>query len=62
MLLARSRPVLLLGLIVCAGLLALALMSSIAFGAADIAHADVWSASRTPASNSRPPSAAAPKR
>jgi iron complex transport system permease protein len=42
--LARSRPVLLLGLLVCAGLLALALMFSIAFGAADIAPADVWAA------------------
>ncbi len=42
--LARSRPVLLLGLLVCAGLLGLALMSSIAFGAADIALADVWQA------------------
>jgi iron complex transport system permease protein len=34
----------LLGLAVCAGLLGLALMSSIAFGAADIAPADVWAA------------------
>lgn len=42
--LARSRPVLLLGLLVFAGLLGLALMSSIAFGAADIAPADVWQA------------------
>jgi iron complex transport system permease protein len=42
--LARSRPVLLLGLLVCASLLALALMSSIAFGAADIAAVDVWAA------------------
>jgi iron complex transport system permease protein len=42
--LARSRPVLLFGLLVCASLLALALMSSIAFGAADIAAADVWAA------------------
>ena len=41
---ARSRPVLLLGLLVCAGALGLALMSSIAFGAADIAPADVWQA------------------
>jgi iron complex transport system permease protein len=42
--LQRSRPLLLLGLLVFAGLLALALMSSIAFGAADIAPADVWAA------------------
>jgi iron complex transport system permease protein len=42
--LARSRPVLLLGLLVFAGLLGMALMSSIAFGAADIAPADVWQA------------------
>ena len=41
---ARSRPVLLLGLPLLAGLLGLALMSSIAFGAADIAPADVWAA------------------
>jgi iron complex transport system permease protein len=41
---ARSRPVLLLGLLVFAGLLGLALMSSIAFGAADIAPIDVWQA------------------
>jgi len=41
---ARSRPVLLLGLLVFAGLLGMALMSSIAFGAADIAPADVWQA------------------
>ncbi|GAB4425724.1 MAG: iron ABC transporter permease [Chloroflexi bacterium OHK40] len=41
---ARSRAVLLLGLPLCAGLLGLALMSSIAFGAADIAPADVWAA------------------
>jgi iron complex transport system permease protein len=40
----RSRPVLLLGLLVCAGLLVLALLSSIAFGAADIAPSDVWDA------------------
>ncbi len=40
----RSRPVLLLGLLVCAGLLVLALLSSIAFGAADIAPSDVWNA------------------
>lgn len=42
--LARSRPVLLAGLPLCAGLLGLALMSSVAFGAADIAPADVWQA------------------
>jgi iron complex transport system permease protein len=41
---ARARPVLLLGLPLCAGLLGLALLSSIAFGAADIALADVWRA------------------
>jgi iron complex transport system permease protein len=41
---ARSRPALLLGLLVCAGALGLALISSIAFGAADIAPADVWQA------------------
>lgn len=41
---ARSRPALLLGLPLCAGLLSFALMSSIAFGAADIAPADVWQA------------------
>lgn len=40
----RSRPMLLLGLSLCTGLLGLALMSSIAFGAADIAFADVWDA------------------
>jgi iron complex transport system permease protein len=40
----RSRPVLLLGLLVFVGLLGLALMSSIALGAADIAAADVWAA------------------
>ncbi|MBC8077886.1 MAG: hypothetical protein H7Y32_17550, partial [Chloroflexales bacterium] len=40
--LARSRPVLLLGLLVCAGLLLLAMLSSIAFGAADINAATVW--------------------
>ncbi|MCG8351260.1 MAG: iron ABC transporter permease, partial [Chloroflexales bacterium] len=40
----RSRAVLLLGLIVSAGLLLLAMLSSIAFGAADIAPADVWAA------------------
>lgn len=42
--LARSRPALLLGLLACAGLLALALLLSIAFGAADIGPADVWAA------------------
>jgi iron complex transport system permease protein len=41
---ARSRPALLLGLLVSAALLGAALMSSIAFGAADIAPADVWQA------------------
>ncbi|NJM08918.1 iron ABC transporter permease, partial [Candidatus Gracilibacteria bacterium] len=41
---ARSTPVLLLGLPLCAALLGLALMSSIAFGAADIAPSDVWAA------------------
>jgi iron complex transport system permease protein len=41
---ARSRPALLLGLPLCAALLGLALMSSIAFGAAEIAPADVWQA------------------
>jgi iron complex transport system permease protein len=41
---ARSRPLLLLGLPLCAALLGFALMSSIAFGAADIAPADVWAA------------------
>jgi iron complex transport system permease protein len=41
---ARSRPALLLGLLVCAAVLGLALMSSIAFGAADIAPVDVWQA------------------
>jgi iron complex transport system permease protein len=40
----RSAPVLLVGMLICAGVLALALMSSIAFGAADIAPADVWQA------------------
>jgi iron complex transport system permease protein len=42
--LARSRPMLLLGLPLCAALLGLTMMSSIAFGAADIAPADVWAA------------------
>ncbi|NJO82150.1 MAG: iron ABC transporter permease [Blastochloris sp.] len=41
---ARSRPMLLLGLPLCAALLGLAMMSSIAFGAADIAPVDVWQA------------------
>ncbi len=41
---ARSRPVLLLGLCLFIGILGLALMSSIAFGAADIAPTDVWAA------------------
>lgn len=41
---ARSRPLLLLGLPICLALLGLALMSSIAFGAAEIAPADVWQA------------------
>ncbi|GIV22279.1 FecCD family ABC transporter permease [Chloroflexus aurantiacus] len=40
----RSRLMLLLGLPVCAIILGLALLSSIAFGAADIAPADVWQA------------------
>jgi iron complex transport system permease protein len=42
--LARSRPVLLAGLAVCAGLLLLALLSSIAFGAANITPQRVWAA------------------
>jgi iron complex transport system permease protein len=42
--LARPRPVLLLGLPLGAALLGLMLMSSIAFGAADIAPTDVWQA------------------
>lgn len=42
--LARSRPALLLGLLIGVGLLGLAMLSSIAFGAADIAPADVWAA------------------
>jgi iron complex transport system permease protein len=41
---ARSRPALLLGLLVFVGALGVALMSSIAFGAAEIAPADVWAA------------------
>lgn len=40
----RSQVLRLLGLPLCAGLLGLALMSSIAFGAADIAPVDVWAA------------------
>lgn len=40
----RSRQMLLLGLPVCAIILGLALLSSIAFGAADIAPTDVWQA------------------
>ncbi|ABY37008.1 MAG TPA: iron ABC transporter permease [Chloroflexus aurantiacus] len=40
----RSRQMLLLGLPVCAIILGLALLSSIAFGAADIAPNDVWQA------------------
>jgi iron complex transport system permease protein len=42
--LARSRPALLLGLLVLAGLLVFAMLSSIAFGAADIGAGDVWNA------------------
>lgn len=38
----RTRPVLLLGLLGCTGVLLLAMMSSIAFGAADIGPAEVW--------------------
>lgn len=41
---ARRAPVLLLGLLVCAGLLVVALLLSIAFGAADISPTDVWAA------------------
>jgi iron complex transport system permease protein len=41
---ARSTPMLLLGLLLGAGLLALAMMSSIAFGAAEIDVATVWQA------------------
>lgn len=41
---ARSAPVLLAGLPLCAALLVLALLSSIAFGAAEIAPLDVWQA------------------
>ncbi len=42
--LTRARTLLVVGLPICLGLLALAMMSSIAFGAADIAPADVWAA------------------
>lgn len=42
--LTRSRPILLLGLLVFAALLGFALLGSIAFGAADIAPVDVWQA------------------
>jgi iron complex transport system permease protein len=41
---ARSTPLLLVGLPLCVALLGLALLSSIAFGAASIAPADVWRA------------------
>jgi iron complex transport system permease protein len=40
----RSTGLLLLGLVVCVGALLLALLGSIALGAADIAPADVWAA------------------
>jgi iron complex transport system permease protein len=40
----RSAPVLVLGLVACGGLLVAALLSSIAFGAADISPTDVWAA------------------
>lgn len=40
----RSVPILLLGLLACLGLLGLAMMSSIAFGAAEIAPANIWEA------------------
>lgn len=40
----RSRPILLAGLLMGVGLLLLAMLMSIAFGAADIAPADVWDA------------------
>jgi iron complex transport system permease protein len=40
----RAWPLLLLGLPVCMGLLVLALLASIAFGAADIGPRDVWAA------------------
>ncbi len=40
----RSRPVLLLGLLLCFGLLLLALLASVAFGAADIDARSVWQA------------------
>lgn len=42
--LTRSRPILLLGLLVFAALLGFTLLGSIAFGAADIAPVDVWQA------------------
>ncbi len=42
--LTRARVLLVVGLPICLGLLVLAMMSSIAFGAADIAPADVWAA------------------
>jgi iron complex transport system permease protein len=41
---ARSRALLLLGMAACAGLLLLALLGSIAFGAADIRPSDIWAA------------------
>jgi iron complex transport system permease protein len=41
---ARSGPALLLGLLLGGGALALALLGSVAFGAAEIAPADVWAA------------------
>ncbi len=41
---ARSRPALLAGLLAGCGLLVAAMLASIAFGAADIAPADVWAA------------------
>ena len=40
----RSRPALLLGLLLCFGLLLLALLGSVAFGAADIDARSVWQA------------------
>lgn len=42
--LTRTRTVLLLGVLLGVGMLLFAMMSSIAFGAADIAPADVWAA------------------
>lgn len=42
--LARSRPILLAGLLVGVGILLMVMLTSIAFGAADIAPADVWAA------------------